>query len=312
MKQNMRQKNMQAYLFLSPFLIFITVLYILPAILTVIMAFTSLDSAFIWKFNGINNFRKILMDPNTPIIAWNTVKYVGITIFLTVVLDLFFAIMTTYFIRDERKGNIFKSILMIPMITPGVVYSVLWLWLLEATPMVWPTRCIWLWAAVNRSTGLPSIRLIITIAGTLLHQHCLWHHSLFLGGEEHSRESVPAARVDGAGEWEIVRNIILPNLRFHITFIALWETLGLLTNYVTIMLITNGGSGCPDRGMGTECLPQGLLGQPVRLWRCHFAGADRGGYGADAGDRRCDAPSGKIPFLRNQEVRYEIFPETQV
>mgnify|MGYP000214042950 CR=1 FL=1 len=57
MKQNMRQKNMQAYLFLSPFLIFITVLYILPAILTVIMAFTSLDSAFIWKFNGINNFR---------------------------------------------------------------------------------------------------------------------------------------------------------------------------------------------------------------------------------------------------------------
>ena len=36
MKQNMRQKNMQAYLFLSPFLVFITVLYILPAILTVI------------------------------------------------------------------------------------------------------------------------------------------------------------------------------------------------------------------------------------------------------------------------------------
>ena len=121
MKQNMRQKNMQAYLFLSPFLIFITVLYILPAILTVIMAFTSLDSAFIWKFNGINNFRKILMDPNTPIIAWNTVKYVGITIFLTVVLDLFFAIMTTYFIRDERKGNIFKSILMIPIISVCVV-----------------------------------------------------------------------------------------------------------------------------------------------------------------------------------------------
>ena len=52
-----------------------------------------------------------------------------------------------------------------------------------------------------------------------------------------------AARVDGASEWEIVRNIILPNLRFHITFITLWETLGLLTNYVTIMLITNGGPG---------------------------------------------------------------------
>lgn len=168
MKQNMRQKNMQAYLFLSPFLIFITVLYILPAILTVIMAFTSLDSAFIWKFNGINNFRKILMDPNTPIIAWNTVKYVGITIFLTVVLDLFFAIMTTYFIRDERKGNIFKSILMIPMITPGVVYSVLWLWLLEATPNGLANKVYMALGGSEPLNWIAQYPFVIIIAATLL------------------------------------------------------------------------------------------------------------------------------------------------
>lgn len=69
------------------------------------MAFTSLDSAFIWKFNGINNFRKILMDPNTPIIAWNTVKYVGITIFLTDGAGSVFAIMTTYFIQGTTQGQ---------------------------------------------------------------------------------------------------------------------------------------------------------------------------------------------------------------
>ena len=159
---------MQAYLFLSPFLVFITVLYILPALLTVIMAFTSLDSAFIWKFNGINNFRKILMDPNTPIIAWNTVKYVGITIFLTVVLDLFFAIMTTYFIRDERKGNIFKGILMIPMITPGVVYSVLWLWLLEATPNGLANKVYMALGGSEPLNWIAQYPFVIIIAATLL------------------------------------------------------------------------------------------------------------------------------------------------
>ena len=56
-----------------------------------------------------------------------------------------------------------------------------------------------------------------------------------------SEEQFKAARIDGAGEWEIVTGIILPNIRYHIQFIALWETLGLLTNYVTIMLITDGG-----------------------------------------------------------------------
>ena len=51
----------------------------------------------------------------------------------TLVIDLFFAIMTTYFIKSERSASIFKGILMIPMITPSVVYSVLWVWLLSST-----------------------------------------------------------------------------------------------------------------------------------------------------------------------------------
>ena len=52
-----------------------------------------------------------------------------------------------------------------------------------------------------------------------------------------------AAHVDGAGEWEIIKSIIIPNIGYHIQFIALWEAQGLLTNYVTILLITNGGPG---------------------------------------------------------------------
>ena len=196
MKQNMRQKNMQAYLFLSPFLVFITVLYILPAILTVIMAFTSLDSAFIWKFNGINNFRKILMDPNTPIIAWNTVKY-----------------------------------------------SVLWLWLLEATPNGLANKVYMALGGSEPLNWIAQYPFVIIIAATLL-TSIAYGTTVFSSAVKSIPENqFRAARVDGAGEWEIVRNIILPNLRFHITFIALWETLGLLTNYVTIMLITNGGPG---------------------------------------------------------------------
>lgn len=63
------------------------------------------------------------MDPNTPIIVRNTLIYVGVCISATLVIDLFFAIMTTYFIKSERSASIFKGILMIPMITPSVVYS---------------------------------------------------------------------------------------------------------------------------------------------------------------------------------------------
>lgn len=58
-KKNSIKRNLQAYGFLTPFLVLVSLLYILPAILTVVMAFTDLDSAFIWEFAGLKNFRKI-------------------------------------------------------------------------------------------------------------------------------------------------------------------------------------------------------------------------------------------------------------
>lgn len=243
MKTKTRKNNLQAYFFLAPFLAFTVVLYIVPAVLTVAMAFTSLDSAFIWKFVGLGNFTKVFKDPNTIVILKNTVFYVVVTIFLTVVLDLFFAIMTTYFIRSETKASIFKAILMIPMITPAVVYSVLWLWLLSADEGSLMNQ-IWLALggkeAVNWIAKYPfAVVIIATLLTSVAYGTTIFSSAIRSIPENQFR----AARVDGAGEWEIVRNIIIPNLRFHITFITLWETLGLLTNYVTIMLITNGGPG---------------------------------------------------------------------
>ena len=103
-----KKNNLQAYAFLTPFLILVTLLYILPAVLTVVMAFTGLDKTFVWKFVGMKNFRRVFMDPNTPIIVRNTLIYVGVCISATLVIDLFFAIMTTYFIKVIRAESQMK------------------------------------------------------------------------------------------------------------------------------------------------------------------------------------------------------------
>lgn len=238
-----KYKNRQAYAFLSPFLILVTVFYVLPAIITIAMAFTSLDASFVWKFVGLKNFRRIFLDPNTITIVKNTVLFVLIAIAATVVIDLFFAIMTTYFIKSEKVSSILKAVLMIPMITPAVVYSVLWIWLLEASDAGVVNKLYMMVTgneAVNWIAQYPfAIILIATVLVSFAYGTTIFSSAI---------KSIPdnqfkAAKVDGASEWEIVTGIILPNIKFHIQFIALWETLGLLTNYVTIMLITDGGPG---------------------------------------------------------------------
>ncbi len=238
-----KYKNGQAYAFLSPFLILVAVFYVLPAAITIAMAFTSLDASFVWKFVGLKNFRRIFMDPNTITIVKNTLGFVLIAISATVIIDLFFAVMTTYFIKSEKASSILKAILMIPMITPAVVYSVLWIWLLEAGDSGVVNKLYMMVTgneAVNWIAQYPfAMVLVATVLVSFAYGTTIFSSAI---------KSIPdnqfkAAKVDGASEWEIVTGIILPNIKFHIQFIALWETLGLLTNYVTIMLITDGGPG---------------------------------------------------------------------
>src|SRR3989339_762977 len=129
----MKGKDLQGYAFLSPFLILVSIFYIAPAILTIIMSFSSLDGAFLWEFVGFENYGKIFRDPNTFIILRNTILYIVISMAIIVLLDLFIATLTTYFIKSDGWASFFKSIIMIPMITPSVVYSVLWIWYLDAS-----------------------------------------------------------------------------------------------------------------------------------------------------------------------------------
>ena len=238
----MKNKNLQAYSFLSPFIVLVSVFYIAPALLTIVMSFTSLDAAFIWEYAGFSNYKRIFMDPTTLTIVRNTVLYIGISIAIVLVLDLFIAVMTTYFIRSDGWASLFKSIIMIPMITPSVVYSVLWIWFLDASENGFINSLLHSidssFTPVNWIADYPfQVIIIVQVMVSLAYGSIIFSSAI---------RSIPenlfkAARVDGAGEIEIIKTVILPNISGHIKFIAMWETLGLMTNYINILLITNGG-----------------------------------------------------------------------
>ncbi|MDD3456194.1 MULTISPECIES: sugar ABC transporter permease [Sphaerochaeta] len=238
----MQGKHLQGYAFLSPFLVLISIFYIAPAILTIVMSFSNLDGSFLWEFVGFENYGKIFKDPNTLLILRNTILYIFISMFIIVVLDLFIATLTTYFIKSDGWASFFKSIIMIPMITPSVVYSVLWIWYLDASDAGFINSVLRFFnkdfSSINWIAQYPFQVIILAQVVVSLAYGAIIFSSAIRSIPENQFK---AAHVDGASEWEIVKTIIIPNIRPHIKFIIMWETLGLMTNYLNILLITNGG-----------------------------------------------------------------------
>jgi inositol-phosphate transport system permease protein len=234
-----RRRAALTLLFLGPFVLLTVVFFVVPAVLTGLLGLTDLDAAFQGGVVGLQNFQGFAADPLLPRVLLNTVVYVFFTLMcFNVGTGLLLALMTTHV--ADRAGTVFRSIWLLPRLTPQVVYALLWLWFVD------PTK-YGLLNTVRARFGLPPLDLIswspwlvIVIVNGLIGA------SLGMVIFSSAIRSVPedyirAARVDGASSLRIIRYIILPLIRWPVTFVLVYQTLALLTSYEYILLITGGG-----------------------------------------------------------------------
>jgi inositol-phosphate transport system permease protein len=225
---------------LGPFIVLIFLFFFLPVVLIAILAFTSMDSAMRWDFNGLANFRKLVADPNILLIVKNTIIYVGFTLLINVFFGLALGILTTYFIQKESVGLFFRTIWMLPRISPPVVYVLLWLWFFDPSEygVLNSLRALFHMPPEKWLTTHPMTAVILA--------NGLIGASFGMIIFSSAIKSIPkdlfyAANVDGASQWSIIKDIIIPALRWPLMFVTIWQFLSLLTSYEYILLLTNGG-----------------------------------------------------------------------
>jgi inositol-phosphate transport system permease protein len=177
-------------------------------------------------------------DPRIPRVLFNTVIYTVFALLITVGLGLVIAIMTTQ--MREEVGIFFRVVWLLPNLTPPVVYILLWKWFfdpsrqgflnsilysLDKEPQLWLVHyALLIVIPVNAFIGLSFAMIVFTSTIKSI-----------------PPELIDAARVDGAGSWQMIRHITLPMLRWPLTFMVIWHLIGHLNSYVYILLLTNGG-----------------------------------------------------------------------
>lgn len=232
-------------LFLAPMLAFTILFYFLPVVLTFALAFTGMDYRFQWNFIGLENFVRMANDLVVSKVFTNTLLYVFTTLlFFNVGFALVLAILAVFV--PPRVGDTFRLLWLLPRLTPPVVYYLLWLgitspypygllnsFLVDILGLANYADTYWIhaapWAVVVLANGFVGASFGMLIIGSAV-------------------KSIPvdiirAAKVDGASGFRLIKDIILPMLKWPVLFVTAYQTLSLLTSFEYILLLTDGGPG---------------------------------------------------------------------
>ncbi|MRN53691.1 carbohydrate ABC transporter permease [Paenibacillus monticola] len=235
------KKKSYPYLFLAPFAILTLMFFVIPALATLWMAATNLDRKMKADFIGFGNFQRIFADINILPIIKVTLIYVFFSLVLTVAFSLLLAICTQYLVKNKKLGALYRVIWLIPSTMPGLVYVVFWKYIFNPTPGGFANKIVMYFGLEQpiswfNDAGL----LIIIIAGVI--SGASGGMILFSASINSIPEDVyKAARVDGAKDRSIIRDIILPALKWPIMYVTVTSTIGLFASYNFILLATRGG-----------------------------------------------------------------------
>ena len=235
-----RRRYIVGYFFLLPFFMFIAVFWIKPLIDSIWLSFNDVKYTFEnMRFVGLENYIKIFTkDFYVPDVLFTTVLYVSTVLMINAFYSFLIAFITTYYIKKEAVGATLRMLWLIPRITPTIVYAVIWLWLIDPDngPINLFLRFLGIQPPLSWLIQKPySWILMIVVNGFV---GASWGMIIYSA----AIKSIPvdiinAAKVDGATDFQIMRYIFIPLLKWPILFVTAWQSLSLLSSYGEILAL---------------------------------------------------------------------------
>jgi multiple sugar transport system permease protein len=232
-----RDDTRLAILFILPALIGFLVFMVWPTLRGIYLSFTKFNLLTPPKFNGLDNYVRMVQDP----VFWNALKvtlyYVVINIGLQTILALIIAVLMQ---RLTRKTWL-RGIVLTPYLVSNVVAAMVFLWILDYQLGI--GNKIIAAIGLDRIAFLSSSTWVIpTIALINVWRHVGYTALLIFAGLQTIPETMyEAGRVDGASEVRMFRSITVPLLRPIIALVLIITVVGSFQVFDTVAIATRGG-----------------------------------------------------------------------
>jgi multiple sugar transport system permease protein len=191
-------------------------------------------------FVGLENYRAVFAIPAVATVLQVTLVWTIVSVVAEAALGMLLALALN---RPFRGREVYRALLLVPWVLPAVVTAVIWRWLYHAEygainavfgPLaLWPDKQNWL--------GDPATALGAVLVANIWRGFPFWMTMLLAGLQAIDPELYHAARVDGAGSWQLFRYITLPGLRVVLTITSVLSFVGNFNNFTLIYALTKGG-----------------------------------------------------------------------
>ena len=228
-------------LLISPSAVLVLVCVYGYIMFTVYLSFTTSTMMPAYDLAGGANYQRLIGLENWRVSAANLGTFAGFYIVGAGLLGLTLAILVDQKIRAESA---FRSIFLYPMALSLIVTGTAWKWLLDpGVGLEHALRSLG-WEHFTFGWIKSSEMAIYCIVIAAVWQTAGFVMAMFLAGLRGvDGEQINAARVDGAGTWQIYRRIIVPQLGA--TFVSAFVILAhmAIKSYDLVVALTNGGPG---------------------------------------------------------------------
>ena len=231
------RKAGEAYVFLSPTLILLFVLMIVPIVMVIGYSFQ--DNVILNKspdLVGVDNYVAILTDPGFWKATGNTLFFTITSVAAHLVLGLSFAMLLNSTLIGAVPRAIFRGLYVLPWLFTVAVIAVLWRMLLAPNGIVnflLDTDIEWL---ASPQLALGTVTFINIWAG-----YPFFMVSLLAGLQGIPSDLYEAATVDGASPAQRFWNVTIPQLRPIIVSLLLLDLIWTSQQFALIWLTTGGG-----------------------------------------------------------------------
>ncbi|MCW2938565.1 MAG: sugar transporter permease [Actinomycetia bacterium] len=233
---------------LLPALVFMVIVTQLPFVATLVISFMDWNALYPDQraFTGLGNYAKVFSDPNLRSSVFTTIELTVVVVLISLMLGLLLALLLD---RSFRGRGLVRTMLIAPFLIVPVASALVWKHALYNPEYgLFNGLLTWVWKLFG-SNSPPQPDWITSMPLGAVEASLIWQWTPFMmliilaGMQSRPLDIIEAARVDGAGTWQIFRFMTLPHLRRYLELAGLLGSIYVVQNFDAVFTITSGGLG---------------------------------------------------------------------